>query len=266
MSPYFWPTIIVMTMVAIAFLARPLVAKNRRIIVVALVLAVPTFAMSFYLVFGSPEIESGRSAQSAMNAAGPSVGKQQAGNEKVASVTDMLDGLSQRLTENPDDGKGWLLLARSYKHVNRSDEAIEAYSRAAALGEYDGELSAMLESAARKPSNLPAAQIFGNLSLSERAAEIVLPTDTVFIFARPAGGSGVPAAVFQRPASELPIDFLLNDSQSMVDGIRLSDFDEVVVTARISRSGDATEALQGLEARTNSITVSGGEHHSLIIE
>ena len=195
MSPYFWPAIIAMTMIAIAFLVRPLVAKNRRIIEVALALAVPTFAMSLYLVLGSPEIESGRSTQSAVNAAGPSVGKQQAGNEKVASVTDMLDGLSQRLTENPDDGKGWLLLARSYKHVNRSDDAIDAYAKAAALGEYDAELSAMLESAARNPDNQSEAQIFGKLSLSKRAAEIVRPTDTVFIFARAAGGSRVPAAL-----------------------------------------------------------------------
>jgi cytochrome c-type biogenesis protein CcmH len=183
-------------------------------------------------------------------------------NQKVGSVSSMVDGLRARLEQNPNDAKGWLLLARSYKHLNRPGDAAYAYGQAVLLGEVDSELAPLLTA----NSDDEAAQIFGNLSLSLHAAEVVQPTDTVFIFARAANEAGVPAAVLQRPASELPIDFLLNDSQAMVEDVKLSDFESVVVTARISRSGNATEALQGLEAKSEPVVVADNKHINLIIE
>lgn len=59
---------------------------------------------------------------------------------KLASVTSLLGGLEVRLAENPDDGKGWLLLAKSYEHLERNEDAIAAYERAAALGVTDEQL------------------------------------------------------------------------------------------------------------------------------
>ena len=58
----------------------------------------------------------------------------------------------------------------------------------------------------------------------------------------------------------------MNDSQSMVAGVKLSDFDEVVVIARITRGGDATVALQGLEAKSGTILVAENQHLNLTIE
>ena len=110
------------------------------------------------------------------------------------------------------------------------------------------------------------AQIFGQVSIADSARDLILPTDTVFIFARADGGPAMPLAVLRRPASELPIDFLLNDSQAMAADAKLSDYDKVVVTARISRTGVATDALKGLEAESAVITVAANEHLNLIIE
>ena len=132
-----------------------------------------------------------------------------------------------------------------------------------ALGERDPDLADALvgHSLAVTPG-----KIVGQLSLSDRAAGIVQPEDTVFIFARSASSSGAPAAVIQLPAKSLPSNFQLDDSKSMVAGIKLSDFEEVYVTARISRSGDATESLQGLETKVGPISITSNETIQLRIE
>jgi len=46
---------------------------------------------------------------------------------------------------------------------------------------------------------------------------------------------------------ELPYTFLLDDSAAMAPGMVISKFDQVVVGARISRSGDATPKPGDLE-------------------
>jgi cytochrome c-type biogenesis protein CcmH len=176
----------------------------------------------------------------------------------------MVDGLAEKLKAQPTDSESWLLLARSYEHLGRTKEAIEAYERAALLGEYDAKLAALAGSPDAANSN--TVQIFGNLQLSDSSRDIVQPTDTVFIFARAVQGPPMPVAVLQMSAADLPFDFLLNDAQAMTPEFKLSDFEKVVVTARISRSGIATEALQDLEASTDTLIVADNQHVSLTIE
>ena len=54
--------------------------------------------------------------------------------EQLDSVGSMLAGLENRLQDNPEDPKGWSLLAQSYAFVGRMDEAYTAIDRAVALG------------------------------------------------------------------------------------------------------------------------------------
>ena len=87
----------------------------------------------------------------------------------------------------------------------------------------------------------PAATstITGVVSLSPALATKVAPDDTVFIFARAAEGPRMPLAIVRRKASELPIRFTLDDSTAMSPEMKLSKFAQVVVGARISKSGNA---------------------------
>lgn len=62
----------------------------------------------------------------------------------------------------------------------------------------------------------------------------------LFVFARAPGG-GPPVAVVRRPVSAVPGRFTLSDADSMLPGQSLSDFPELVLVARISRSGQPTE-------------------------
>ena len=47
-----------------------------------------------------------------------------------AQVEEMVSKLAARLEQNPDDGNGWALLARSYMVMQRFDDAAKAYERA----------------------------------------------------------------------------------------------------------------------------------------
>lgn len=49
----------------------------------------------------------------------------------------MVAKLAERMKANPDDPKGWLMLARSYKQLGRYAEAVEAFSHAETV--IDGE-------------------------------------------------------------------------------------------------------------------------------
>ena len=108
--------------------------------------------------------------------------------------------------------------------------------------------------------------VAGSVSLSAAAAELVEPNDTVFIFARPPGQAGAPVAVVRKAAETWPLEFRLTDAQSMTEGMRLSDFEQVVVTARISRRGDADSALKTLEAKSQPIDVASDALVHLTIE
>ncbi len=55
--------------------------------------------------------------------------------ERADMIGDMVQGLDQRLRDNPDDPEGWQRLVRSYVVLNRTDEAADALKRGvAALG------------------------------------------------------------------------------------------------------------------------------------
>ncbi|WP_313953144.1 c-type cytochrome biogenesis protein CcmI [Accumulibacter sp.] len=57
-------------------------------------------------------------------------------------IEGMVTGLVAKLQENPDDHQGWLMLARSYKVMERFPQAAEAYGRAGALVTQDAALLA----------------------------------------------------------------------------------------------------------------------------
>lgn len=255
----FWIATIVMALLAFGFIATPLLRTNRRMGPVGIAIALPVFAASLYWVVGSPEA-------AAVAAYAPAVNQRTLPSstaKSAGSVASMVDGLADRLKNNPADGKGWLLLARSYKHLQRWPEAHDAYENAAALGEYDEELARLSDSTVA--IHPVAAQVVGTVRLSQESKQIVAPTDTVFVFARAVGGPPMPLAVVQQPAAALPLDFVLSDRQSMSAAARLSNYEQVVVTARISRSGVADDALPGLEAKSDLVLVTDNRPLELVI-
>lgn len=85
-----------------------------------------------------------------------------------------------------------------------------------------------------------AGQISGEVRVSDALAKRVRPTDTLFVFARATQGPRMPLAIVRRQAGDLPFAFTLDDSSAMAPQFRLSGFEQVLVGARISSSGEAT--------------------------
>ncbi len=94
---------------------------------------------------------------------------------------------------------------------------------------------------------MPGSKLDGTVTLSPQLAAKAGPDDVVFIFARAAEGPRMPLAIVKRQVKDLPTAFTLDDSMAMAPNMRLSSFPEIVVGARVSKSGTATPQSGDLE-------------------
>ncbi len=102
-------------------------ARRRIAAACALAAMVSTGAMALYLTVGSPEL-----------AVPPEAPR---GAQPGGDMASLVDQLTERLKDRPDDGEGWRLLARGLAGLERYGEAAEAYGRAAALAPDDAGLA-----------------------------------------------------------------------------------------------------------------------------
>jgi len=100
-----------------------------------------------------------------------------------------------------------------------------------------------------------AASVSGRVGLSAALTAQAQPQDTVFVFARPAAGSGMPLAVVRKQVKDLPFEFTLDDSMAMSPATTLSGAGTVVVSARISKSGNAFAQPGDLMGQTAPVSV-----------
>lgn len=105
---------------------------------------------------------------------------------------------------------------------------------------------------AGESSGSPAAvatAVQARITLAPALAARAAPDDTLFIFARAPQGGRAPLAIQRRQVKDLPLDITLDDSMAMSPAMRLSTVSQVVIGARISKSGNAMPQpgdLQGL--------------------
>ena len=86
------------------------------------------------------------------------------------------------------------------------------------------------------------------MRLAPELATRLAPGDTVFVTARAAQGPRIPLAVQRLQGKELPASFRLDDALAMAPNMKLSGFAEVVISARVSRSGQALPQSGDLES------------------
>lgn len=327
---------------------------NRNIATIALVvLALPLLAISLYLWLGNTRALTPQPAAEQMPMSSMSDGS---GHENFSSV---LESLTARLKDQPDDVEGWIMLGRTYAMMQRFPEAKAAYEKVLALvpdnaelitdyadmvamtnnGSLVGEPLELINKALRldpknpkglalagtaefeqrrfaqaaayweqllalippeselaqsvsssiaeakslaagkgstmasaqsqasrsqnpppagnKPESVAAAgaatpgsgTLSGKVTLSPALAGKASPNDSLYIFARAKTGPKAPLATLRIQVKDLPAAFTLNDSMAR-SGIQLSNFsNEVIVGARISKSGSPMPQsgdLQGL--------------------
>lgn len=93
----------------------------------AILLLLPLMGLGGYGLLGSPQ---------ALDPAN----RQPAPKVTADQIEGMVAKLAARLKENPDDPKGWLMLARSYKMLGRYPESADAFGKAMPMVEKDGAL------------------------------------------------------------------------------------------------------------------------------
>lgn len=110
-----------------------------------------------------------------------------------------------------------------------------------------------IDKGSKKPGADTAVTISGKVSISPALAGKVAPSDTIFVFARAATGPKVPLAVLRKQVKDLPFQFTLDDSMAMQPKMGISSYDQVVVLARVSKSGDATARSGDLEGTIGAV-------------
>jgi len=96
-------------------------------------------------------------------------------------------------------------------------------------------------------------RVAGIVTLDESLQSRVRPDDTVYVFARAATGPRMPLAIVKIKVADLPYKFSFDDSMAMMPEMRLSRFADVVIGARVSRSGAATPSAGDLEGTSDKI-------------
>lgn len=97
----------------------------RRALVFVAIVGLPVVASSVYLRLGSPEL-----------VAAPAGAESAAGQP---SITDLVGQVEAHLARNPEDGRGWEVLAPVYFRLGRFEDAVNARKKALA---YSGETAA----------------------------------------------------------------------------------------------------------------------------
>jgi cytochrome c-type biogenesis protein CcmH len=148
-----------------------------------------------------------------------------------------------------------LFLAGTYAFDQKDyKQAVKHWQTAVQTGAANDPLTQQMESSlkeVRQLAGLPpvaaedvavtpsVASVSGTVSLSGALAQQAQPEDTVFVFARAAQGGRMPLAILRKQVKDLPLQFTLDDSLAMSPANALSGAKQVIVGARISKSGNA---------------------------
>lgn len=212
-------------------------------------------------------------------------------NTGVAPVDELLLGLKQRLQFQPNDVDGWVLLSKSYYHLNRGQEADAAFQKAKALG-YRGSWqplpridsfslnsssainlsdykintnSVQATSRADGTVSQTTAGLQLNISLNPALQKELSPDSVVFVFVRSLESPGPPLAVVRTTVGELPFAIALNDSHAMIPGRTISSARNVIVGARISVSGNPEKQPGDYQQLSDSIPADSNKTIEIII-
>lgn len=186
--------------------------------------------------------------------------------------------LEQALVDNPQHQRALWLLGIGAAQVGDYASAIARWEALLPLlGEDDGEIRQQVEAqlaearsraglppapataptavAAATPAVDPApapagangASLTIEVDIAPELAAKLAPTDVLYVFARAAEGPRMPLALQRLPGAKFPLTVKLDDSMGMMPTMKLSSVPQVVVGARVSKTGVANPQSGDLE-------------------
>lgn len=212
---------------------------------ICLAILIPSIAFILYRVTGAPH---------AIEVAERGDEKPVMMGHQLTELEQLVDKLARRLEKEPEDLEGWALLARSYNALGYSDKAQAASARAT-----------QLETKIHKLENATPTRISGVISLDPSFKKQISQSDVVYVFAKEQGDKRPPIAAVRLFAKELPAQFVLDDTFTMLPDRKLSSFSEVVVEARVSKSGNPVAQVGDLEGSVSHVKV-GSENVRVVID
>ncbi|MCO6428824.1 c-type cytochrome biogenesis protein CcmI [Nitrosomonas communis] len=121
------------------------------------------------------------------------------------------------------------------------------------------------QSLSDKSDSTKATNITGIVTLSPTLVDKVSQNDTLFVFARAKTGPKMPLAILRLTAKDLPATFSLDDNMAMTPTMKMSSFPEIVIGARITKSGQAVSASGDLEGFSQPVKI-GDKDVAIVID
>jgi len=167
-----------------------------------------------------------------------------------------IDYWQQAASLLPDDGQDKPVITRQIQQAQQQ------------LGiAVDSEQQATTSPAAVSPDkSASSVTLQVQVSLDPALTAKTSPGDTVFIFARAAQGPRMPLAIVRKQVKDLPVSVVLDDTMAMAPGMMLSGFEEVLVGARISKSGNAMAQSGDLQGSKSPVRPADSASLDIVID
>jgi cytochrome c-type biogenesis protein CcmH len=195
-------------------------------------------------------------------------------NAKAAWLLGMAWYQQEAFSEAADLWEGLLagIPADNPARESLANQIADARRQAAEVpGGESPEDTAQAQVAAQPPVPAPTtastgASITVQVSLAPDLASRVNGTETLFVFARAAGGPPMPLAVQRLGTRRFPVTVTLDESMAMMPNMSLGSFPEVVVGARISQAGNVQAQPGDLEALSDPLPADTDQPVMLVID
>ena len=118
-----------------------------------------------------------------------------------------------------------------------ADNASSSHEVAALIARLEEQDPSLAQAGAGSDAAVAAALSVA-VDISPELKSRARPDDTVFVYAKAMQGPPMPLAVKRLQLKDLPVELTLSDADAMMPAMKLSSFDQVVVGARVSPSGN----------------------------
>lgn len=176
-----------------------------------------------------------------------------ASQQKTLNNPQTLQALNAALKLEPNQLKALWLKASLFHETGKYDDALAGWQKLLTLVPNDSsdhqiiennieETQALLNNNRNAKSttnnSTTNSNVSGSVMVDERIKSRISNDMVLFVFAK-TDSPGPPAAVLRVPVKAWPMNFVLDDSLSMIASRKLSQFKTVNIQARLSRSGQA---------------------------